>query len=90
MKKEIKILVVEDDNDINNLLCNIIEKSGYTAQAAYSGTEAMIYLEQQEWDMVLLDLMLPGITGEEVLLKLRQNSLVPVIIISAKVKLKLR
>lgn len=84
MKKEIKILVVEDDNDINNLLCNIIEKSGCTAQAAYSGTEAMIYLEQQEWDMVLLDLMLPGITGEEVLLKLRQNSLVPVIIISAK------
>ncbi|MCC3863751.1 response regulator transcription factor [Terrisporobacter petrolearius] len=84
MEKEIQILVVEDDNDINKLLCNIIKKSGYTAQAAYSGTEAMLYVEKQEWDMVLLDLMLPGITGEEVLLRIREHSLVPVIIISAK------
>lgn len=82
--KKINILVVEDDNDINNLLCNIIKKSGYTAQAAYSGTEAMLYIEKQEWDMVLLDLMLPGMTGEEVLSKIRENSLAPVIIISAK------
>ncbi|WP_186430348.1 response regulator transcription factor [Clostridium sp. BSD9I1] len=84
MEKEIHILVVEDDNDINKLLCDIIRKSGYMTQSAYSGTEAMIYIEKQEWDMVLLDLMLPGITGEEVLLKIRENSLVPVIIISAK------
>ncbi|NLN40416.1 MAG: response regulator transcription factor, partial [Clostridiales bacterium] len=73
-----------DNNDINNLLCNIVSKSGYTAQPAYSGTEAMLYLEKQEWDMVLLDLMIPGITDEELLLKIRKNSLVPVIIISAK------
>lgn len=84
MEKEIHILVVEDDNDINKLLCDIIRKSGYMTQSAYSGTEAMLYIEKQEWDMVLLDLMLPGITGEEVLLKIRENSLVPVIIISAK------
>lgn len=82
--KKINILVVEDNNDINNLLCNIVSKSGYTAQPAYSGTEAMLYLEKQEWDMVLLDLMISGITGEELLLKIRKNSLVPVIIISAK------
>ncbi len=84
MKKEIQILVVEDDNDINKLVCDILKKSGYTAQPAYSGTEAMLYIDKQEWDMVLLDLMLPGITGEEVLLKIREYSLVPVIIISAK------
>ncbi|MBE6069559.1 MAG: response regulator transcription factor [Clostridium lundense] len=84
MEKEIHILVVEDDNDINKLLCDIIRKSGYMTQSAYSGTEAMLYIEKQEWDMVLLDLMLPGITGEKVLLKIRENSLVPVIIISAK------
>lgn len=84
MKKEIKILVVEDDNDINKLVCDILKKSGYTAQPAYSGTEAMLYIDKQEWDMVLLDLMLPGITGEEVLLKIRESSLVPVIILSAK------
>ena len=44
----------------------------------------MLYIEKQEWDMVLLDLMLPGMTGEEVLSKIRENSLAPVIIISAK------
>ncbi|WP_404454130.1 response regulator transcription factor [Virgibacillus necropolis] len=84
MDDPINILVVEDDNDINQLLCNIIEKSGYLAQPAYSGTEAMIYLEKQDWDMVLLDLMLPGMTGEEILAKVVEQKPVPVIIISAK------
>lgn len=61
------ILVVEDDSDINRLLCNIIKKNGYTPKPAYSGTEATIYIDQQQWDMVLLDLMLPGLSGEEIL-----------------------
>jgi len=80
----INILVVEDDNDINQLLCKIIKKSGYYSQPAYSGTEAMIYLEKQKWDLVLLDLMLPGMAGEEILAKITSKSSTPVIIISAK------
>jgi DNA-binding response OmpR family regulator len=64
------------------LLCNIIKVSGYFPQSAYSGTEALIYLEKQEWDMVLLDLMLPGMIGEEILIKINRQSRVPVIIIS--------
>ncbi|HEU5141216.1 MAG TPA: response regulator transcription factor [Bacillales bacterium] len=84
MDKPIHILVVEDDNDINRLLCNIIKKSGYSSQPAYSGTEAQIYLDRQEWDMVLLDLMLPGMTGEELLGQISEQNPVPVIIISAK------
>ncbi|WP_071394248.1 response regulator transcription factor [Bacillus tuaregi] len=84
MEKEIKILVVEDDNDINQLLCDIIRNSGYLPQPAFSGTEAMIYLEQREWDMVLLDLMLPGMSGEELLAKITEQCPVPVMIISAK------
>jgi DNA-binding response OmpR family regulator len=84
MNKDINILVVEDDGDINQLLCNVIKKSGYNPQPAFSGTEAMLYIEKSEWDMVLLDLMLPGMKGEDVLLKIRGKSLVPVIIISAK------
>ncbi|MFP5115849.1 response regulator transcription factor [Bacillaceae bacterium C204] len=84
--KRINILVVEDDNDINQLLCNIIRKSGYNAQAAYSGTEAMIYLEASQWDMVLLDLMLPGLTGEEILAKISEKNPIPVIVISAKLE----
>lgn len=84
MSHTINILVVEDDNDINELLCKIIKKSQYHPQPAYSGTEAMIYLEKQKWDLVLLDLMLPGMTGEEILAKITEQGSIPVIIISAK------
>lgn len=84
MNQKVNILVVEDDNDINRLLCQIVRKSEYHAQPAYSGTEAMLYLEQQLWDLVLLDLMLPGMTGEEILEKIVEKSSIPVIIISAK------
>lgn len=84
MDQSINILVVEDDNDINELLCRIIRKNKYNAQPAYSGTEAMIYLESQKWDLVLLDLMLPGMDGEDILAKISQTGSIPVIIISAK------
>lgn len=88
MNNSINILVIEDDADINRLLCNIVSKNGYTAKAAYSGTEASIYLETQKWDMVLLDLMLPGLSGEEILQNIRNESNVPIIIISAKLETK--
>lgn len=84
MNQIMNILVVEDDNDINELLCKIILKSQYHPQPAFSGTEALLYLEKQEWDLVLLDLMLPGINGEEILAKITSTSSTPVIIISAK------
>jgi two-component system, OmpR family, response regulator len=84
MDKPIHILVVEDDNDINQLLCNMIRRSGYVPQPAFSGTEAILYLEKSEWDMVLLDLMLPGLSGEEILLKIRELHTVPILVISAK------
>lgn len=84
MDNSINILVAEDDNDISRLLCSIIRKSGYMPQPAFSGTEALLYLEQREWSMVLLDLMLPGMTGEELLQWIRLRGGVPVIIISAK------
>lgn len=84
MDETINILVVEDDNDINQLLCRIIKKSQYQPQPAYSGTEAMLYLEKQHWDLVLLDLMLPGMDGEQILEKITERGPTPVIIISAK------
>ncbi|OZU87118.1 DNA-binding response regulator [Virgibacillus indicus] len=84
MNQTINILVVEDDNDINELLCKVIKKSQYHPQPAYSGTEALIYLEKQKWDLILLDLMLPGMAGEEILAKITENESIPVIIISAK------
>lgn len=85
MDGKINILVVEDDNEINRLLCEIITNSGYIPQPVYSGTEALLYLtNKQEWSMVLLDLMLPGLSGEEILQQLGSDRQLPVIMISAK------
>jgi DNA-binding response OmpR family regulator len=86
MNNSVNILIIEDDEDINRLLFNIISKNGYTPKSAYSGTEALIYLESGKWDLVLLDLMLPGLSGEEILGKVTKESNVPVIIISAKLE----
>lgn len=85
---KITILVVEDDAYINRLLCKIMEDSGYHADAAYSGSEAQLRLSMQVYDLVLLDLMLPGISGEELLKIIRESSYMPVIIISAKTELQ--
>ncbi|AOZ92907.1 response regulator transcription factor [Paenibacillus crassostreae] len=83
--RQIKILVVEDDNEINQLLCEIITGIGYDPQPVFSGTEALLYLaRKQEWSMMLLDLMLPGLSGEEILQQLGEERQFPVIIISAK------
>lgn len=84
MSNNIKALIVEDDNDINDLLSDMLSDNGYNVECAYSGTEAIMYLKQDKIDIVLLDLMLPGKSGEEVLDELRRNYKMPVIIISAK------
>ncbi|MGD6844636.1 response regulator transcription factor [Bacillus infantis] len=86
MKDTVNILVIEDDEDINRLLCNIVSKSGYSPKPAYSGTEALIYLDSGKWDMILIDLMLPGLSGEDLLEKVTNESKTPVIIISAKLE----
>lgn len=84
MNNPIHILVAEDDNDISRLLCSIIKKSGYIPQPAFSGTEALLYLEKRKWSMILLDLMLPGLSGEELLQQIQDCGEIPIIVISAK------
>lgn len=76
-----KLLVVDDDLHIGNLLEELLTREGYAVARAYSGTEALMLLEEVRPDLVLLDLMLPGISGEELLPKLEG---VPVIVVSAK------
>lgn len=80
-----KVLVVEDDSDINGLLCNILDKRGYSVRSAFSGTEALMCIDQDEYDIVLLDMMLPGASGEDVISKIREKKMMPIIVISAKV-----
>ena len=80
----INILVVEDDLDINNLLCKILIKQGYSIRSAYSGSEAKMCIEQYDFHIILLDLMLPGIEGQELIRYIRQLKTMPIIVISAK------
>ena len=75
------ILIVDDDTAIGNLEQEVLERAGYAVQRAYSGTEALLLLKNRRPDLVLLDLMLPGLTGEEVLPQLQG---LPVIVVSAK------
>lgn len=75
------ILIVDDDENIGNLEQELLEKNGYFVRRAYSGTEALLLLKNERFDLVLLDLMLPGLCGEELLPKIEGT---PVIVVSAK------
>lgn len=76
------VAVIDDDVYIGNMLEEVLTKEGYQVLRAYSGTEALLLLEQRQADVILLDLMLPGLSGEEILPKLKE---IPVIVISAKI-----
>lgn len=75
------IAVIDDDAYIGDMLRELLEREGYDVLRAYSGTEALLLLENRTPDLVLLDLMLPGLSGEDVLPHLTG---VPVIVLSAK------
>ena len=75
------IAIIEDDTYIGGLLEETLTQEGYRVIRAYSGTEALLLLEKRRPDLILLDLMLPGLTGEELLPKLKG---IPVIVLSAR------
>lgn len=75
------ILIIDDDLHIGNALEETLINEGYKVSRAYSGTEAIFVLSQVQPDLVLLDLMLPGLSGEEVLSHIKG---IPVIVLSAK------
>ncbi len=76
------ILIVEDNTDIHNLIKEVLEKEKYKVLDSYSGTEALMVLEKENVDLILLDLMLPGLNGEEIIKKVKD---IPIIVISAKI-----
>ena len=75
------IFIVDDDIHIGNMLEEVLQREGYKVSRAYSGTEALLVLYSQTPDLLLLDLMLPGLNGEDVLPKIQG---IPVIVLSAK------
>jgi len=81
----VRVLVVEDDADINRLLCTILEGAGYAPRPAFSGSEAMLWAEKYDYDVILLDLMLPGLSGEEFIQQVRREKTMPILVLSAKV-----
>ncbi|MBO5383794.1 MAG: response regulator transcription factor [Ruminococcus sp.] len=79
-----KILIIEDDTYINNLIAKSLSKEGYSCQQAFSGTEGLLYAKTEQFSLAILDLMLPGINGEELLPQLKTDFNIPVIVLSAK------
>ena len=61
------IAVIDDDIYISSLISTLLEKNGYRVIKGYSGSEALLLLEKERPDLILLDLMLPGLSGEDVL-----------------------
>ena len=80
-----QIAIIDDDMAIGTMLEEVLTQEGYGVLRAYSGTEALYLLEQHKPDLVLLDLMLPGLSGEELLPKIQG---IPVIVLSAKAQVQ--
>ena len=76
------ILIVEDNIDIHNFIKEVLKKKKYKVLDAYSGTEALMLIEKENINLILLDLMLPGLNGEEIIKKIKN---IPIIVISAKI-----
>ena len=79
-----RVLIVEDDENINNLLREALTKHGLNCTQAFSGTEGLIVFKNDKFDLVLLDLMMPGMDGQTLTQRIREVSQVPIIIVSAK------
>lgn len=78
------ILIIEDDESINKLLSSILHRNGYEVQCAFNGWEGYELAIQNDYSLILMDLMLPLKSGEEILRELRTRKDTPVIVLSAK------
>lgn len=79
-----RILVIEDSVDVNKMLAEVLIDAGYQVQSVYTGTDGLNEIKNNHYDLVLLDIMLPYKSGDEILKEMRSLSETPVIIISAK------
>lgn len=84
-KSKARILVVEDDSSISDVVCSTLSGSGFVCTPAYSGTEAKLLIESGEpFDLAICDLMLPGMPGEDVVALIRSRGAAPILVTSAK------
>lgn len=85
-----KILIIEDDSQINHLLSDFLGENGYEIVSAFEGNSASLLMRENDYDIILMDLMLPNKSGDDLIKELREYSNVPVIVISAKSMLETR
>lgn len=78
------ILIIEDDTHINNVIAEALKKSGYSCTQAFSGTEGLLYIEREQFELLILDLMLQGLNGESLLPSIKEKQQIPAIVVSAK------
>ena len=78
------VLIIDDDVHINNMIKDALTKGGYTCMQAFSGTEGMLVIREYKFRVIILDLMLPGISGEEFISKSKEIASLPIIVLSAK------
>ncbi len=83
-KTMFNLLIIEDNYDVNSMLREVLINEGYAVDSAYTGIDGIIAFQKNSYDLILLDLMLPYKSGDEVLKDIRKSSEIPVIIISAK------
>ena len=79
-----KILLIEDDREISELVKSQLESENYTVVPAFDGDKAIKTIQNNNFDLILMDLMLPKVNGMEIFKLVRSKSLVPILIISAK------
>ena len=84
MENKANILIIEDDVLLSDMTKRLLTQHGYCVTSAYSGSEALLLMEKGTFDLILLDLMLPGIPGETVLEKIKSTMDIPIIGVSAK------
>ena len=82
-----RILIIEDDTDINNSTAAYLRRQGCVCAQAFSGTEGLLLWRQGGFDLLLVDLMLPGLSGSELIAEVRKTSRVPAIVLSARTEL---
>ncbi len=79
-----KILIIEDNKDISNILKKYLKREKYDIDQAFTGEEGLELFVENYYDLIILDLMLPIVSGEEILETIRKTSFIPIIILSAK------
>lgn len=81
---EFSILVVDDEDEMRELMCMFLQREGYVCQEAKDGYEALQKLKQQNFDLVILDVMMPNMDGLSTCMKIRETSYIPIIFVTAR------